>query len=119
MFANDWPYRSEQEAEMKEKTKVKEEEIPGRRSVETKVKNEDFPGRRLVDLVLSWSIKDVLDKLLYKNQVCPPGSSHPPPHRKNLSCYTCRLWSCEYTFRKIGYYLLERLDPFLFILTRK
>jgi hypothetical protein len=72
-------------------TKVKNEEIPDRRSVETEVENEDFPGRRLVDLVLSWSIKDVLDKLLYKNQVCPPGSSHPPPHRKNSSCYTCRL----------------------------
>jgi hypothetical protein len=37
-----------------------------------KAKKKEFPGRSLVDLVLSWSIKDVLNENLYKNKVCPP-----------------------------------------------
>ncbi|KAK7857283.1 hypothetical protein CFP56_018579 [Quercus suber] len=32
-------------------------------------KKKEVPGRRLVDLVLSWSIKDVRNEDLYKNQV--------------------------------------------------
>lgn len=32
----------------------------------------EFPGRRLVDLVFSWSIKDVLNEYHLKSQVCQP-----------------------------------------------
>ncbi|KAM3702045.1 hypothetical protein ACJW31_05G220700 [Castanea mollissima] len=35
----------------------------------TAVKKNEVPGRRLVDLVLSWSIEDVRNEDLYKNQV--------------------------------------------------
>ncbi|XP_030969310.1 helicase sen1-like isoform X3 [Quercus lobata] len=35
----------------------------------TAVKKKEVPGRRLVDLVLSWSIEDVRNEDLYKNQV--------------------------------------------------
>lgn len=45
----------------------------------TKVKKQEFPGRSLIDLVLSWSITDVLDENLYEGQVCAPLKSHPPP----------------------------------------
>jgi hypothetical protein len=38
----------------------------------TEVKKEEIPGRRLIDFVFSWSVKDVLNENLYKNQVCPP-----------------------------------------------
>ncbi|KAK7857280.1 hypothetical protein CFP56_018580 [Quercus suber] len=34
----------------------------------TAVKKKEVPGRRLVDLVLSWSIEDVRNEDLYKNQ---------------------------------------------------
>uniref|UniRef100_A0A2N9F0I4 Helicase ATP-binding domain-containing protein n=1 Tax=Fagus sylvatica TaxID=28930 RepID=A0A2N9F0I4_FAGSY len=35
----------------------------------TEVKEEEIPGRRLIDFVFSWSVKDVLNENLYKNQV--------------------------------------------------
>ena len=38
----------------------------------TEVKKEEIPGRSLVDLVFSWSLKDVLNEDLHKHQVCPP-----------------------------------------------
>jgi hypothetical protein len=37
----------------------------------TEVKEEEIPGRKLIDLVFTWSVKDVLNENLYKNQVCP------------------------------------------------
>ena len=50
------------------------------------VKKREVPaGRRLIDLVFSWSIEDVLNEDLYKNQVCP--------HCKKLSCNACTLES--------------------------
>ena len=48
------------------------------------VKKREVPaGRRLIDLVFSWSIEDVLNEDLYRNQVCP--------HCKKFSCNACRL----------------------------
>ena len=44
----------------------------------TEVKKEEIQGRGLVDLVFSWSLKDVLNEDLYKYQVCPPCSPHSP-----------------------------------------
>uniref|UniRef100_A0A2N9EQR3 Retrovirus-related Pol polyprotein from transposon TNT 1-94-like beta-barrel domain-containing protein n=1 Tax=Fagus sylvatica TaxID=28930 RepID=A0A2N9EQR3_FAGSY len=35
----------------------------------TEVKEEEIPGRKLIDLVFTWSVKDVLNENLYKNQV--------------------------------------------------
>lgn len=36
----------------------------------TAAKTEEVAGRSLLDLVFSWSIRDVLNRDLYKNQVC-------------------------------------------------
>ena len=38
----------------------------------TDEKEEEIPGGRLIHFVFSWSVKDVLNESLYKNQVCPP-----------------------------------------------
>ena len=45
-----------QRGEMMEKTTAKTEE--------------EVAGRSLLDLVFSWSIRDVLNRDIYKNQVC-------------------------------------------------
>ena len=37
----------------------------------TEVKEEEIPDRKLIDLVFTWSVKDVLNENLYENQVCP------------------------------------------------
>ena len=37
----------------------------------TEVKEEEIPDRKLIDLVFTWSVEDVLNENVYKNQVCP------------------------------------------------
>ncbi|KAF5466228.1 hypothetical protein F2P56_016175 [Juglans regia] len=53
----------------------------------TKVKKQEFPGRSLIDLVLSWSINDVLNENLYEGQVktIPLTFSSVPEYLKSLS----------------------------------
>jgi hypothetical protein len=41
----------------------------------TTVKKKEIPGRSLIDLVFSWSIKDVLNENHFKSQVCQPFNS--------------------------------------------
>jgi hypothetical protein len=42
----------------------------------SKVKKTEIPGRSFIDLVFSWSLKDVLNENHLKYQVCQPLNSH-------------------------------------------
>lgn len=67
------------------------------KQTKVKKKEEEIPGRSLIDLVLSWSINDVLNEDYYKYQVRAPLNSHPPGYKQ--ICNTHTGYEIDYTVR--------------------
>ncbi|KAB1211379.1 putative helicase MAGATAMA 3 [Morella rubra] len=86
---------------------------------QTDAKNEEFSGKSLIDLVFSWSLRDVLNKDLYKSQhnifegqkMRAHASTKLSDEKKNPTNHATMVKRIPETFSSVAHYLKSFIPP--------